>query len=769
PAPQLTLAPGETKMLAYNLQSSVIGHVFAAAGNAGSGITASVTLAMGVSVSGVPLSPATLVLPYYAKFLDANLVNAQLGLLGIGYSLATAPLTPRTAVLPKVLRSDVMQRAQDIARAGQRIFIARRDVSRDDPAEDRDAIFHLALDLLGNIERLDRLGTSDDLHDWDALRMLDENGRKSAAAMARELERVAVAGGKSITQMMDDFAAATSHRSPYALAIVHGAPIAGIARPYALTVSGVTSKTQIAVPAEATSGWTRTLAYGELTQLSSATEYGEAAMVGRWSEALELSIIAATSSFTVDVIYPNLADGTFLRASLPLTNADAHTPVKIVMERGKPPTVTGALVAGTLGANPLAPTPLQLVAAAQDLHLDDSGHIVSILLNRPVTSADRNQFALTTRVPAAGYEVTRRNNPSDPNAPLLIPGAALQDDGRVINVSFDHALSANATYAIGVDGVLPAPTSIVPRIDNNRPGGIVYGKLLRGDGTSVPNTLVQLLTAESYQYDTTLAGGDFIFEYVPRDIDRNLSGNYTVTTVAEGKFAKLDGVIRTPGELQRVVLQFLGRGSVTGHLKYSDGTVAVGKIVAGSTIYNEFHEAATDGSGAFAIGDLPVGPITVAATDSKGNVTYAATQIHVPGEVVTQDLTIQKRDFAGFATVRVTVKRSDTSAVVAGAHVGVYTLGYGLMDGFTDANGQFEFTKVPAGFISVLASEFNLTRESAGVDFDLHADSIIDQTLTLHVAAAGDPQQVTVHGTVWRDDPAAPNDRTRDQLVPNAV
>ncbi|HEX9407114.1 MAG TPA: hypothetical protein VF975_07335, partial [Thermoanaerobaculia bacterium] len=66
PAPQLTLTPGETKMLAYNLQSSVTGHVFAAAGNAGSGITASVTLAMGVSVSGVPLSPATLVLPYYA-------------------------------------------------------------------------------------------------------------------------------------------------------------------------------------------------------------------------------------------------------------------------------------------------------------------------------------------------------------------------------------------------------------------------------------------------------------------------------------------------------------------------------------------------------------------------------------------------------------------------------------------------------------------------------------------------------------------------------
>ncbi|HUJ13824.1 MAG TPA: Ig-like domain-containing protein, partial [Thermoanaerobaculia bacterium] len=74
-----------------------------------------------------------------------------------------------------------------------------------------------------------------------------------------------------------------------------------------------------------------------------------------------------------------------------------------------------------------------------------------------------------------------------------------------------------------------------------------------------------------------------------------------------------------------------------------------------------------------------------------------------------------------------------------------------------------------AGFVSLLASEFNLTRESAGIDFDLRADSVVEQTLTLHVPVVGDAQFVTLHGTVWRDDPAAPNDRTRDELVPNAV
>ncbi|MDQ6799844.1 MAG: Ig-like domain-containing protein, partial [Acidobacteriota bacterium] len=777
PSPELTIAPGETKTLTYHLQAGLTGHIYAAAANADSGISASVTLAMGVSPSGVPLSPATLILPYYSRFLDPDLVNAQLALFGIGYSLATAPLSPRTALLPRVLRGDVFQRAQDVARAGQRMFISRRDVSRDDPVEDRDPIFHLALDLLGNIERVDRLATSADLREWDELRRLDDNGRKAGAAMAREIERVGLAGGKSISQLVDAFAAATSHRSPYVLAVVHGAPVAGAQRPYATTVTSVSSRTQIALPAEATGGWARSLPYGELTQLNSSTESGEAAIVGRWTESLELTVSAASPTFTIDLIYPDAADGSFLRASLPVTNADSRTPVRIVMERGKPPTITGALIAGSLTSTPVSQTPLQLVAAAQDLHLDDDGHVVSILTNRPVTSADRDRLALTSRVAAAGYEATRRNNPADPNAQVVIPGASLQDDGRVINISFDHALSSNATYTIAVDplsdvrvnGMTSPASSLAPRIDNNRPGGILYGKVLRGDGSPVANTAVQLTTSERYQFDVTLPSGDFIFEFVPRDIDRNISGNYTLATQAEGKFAQLDGAIRTPGQVQRVVLQFLGRGSVTGTLKYSDGSIAIGTVTAGSSIYNEFHQVGTDALGVFNVRDLPVGPITLAATDAKGNVTYAATQIHAPGEVVKHDLVFQKRDLAGFATVRVTVRRSDTSAPVAGARVGVYTQGCGLLDGHTDGNGRFEFARVPAGFVSLLASEFNLTRESAGIDFDLRADSVFEQVLTLHVPVPGDPQFVTLHGTVWRDDPAAPNDRTRDQLVPDAV
>ena len=68
-------------------------------------------------------------------------------------------------------------------------------------------------------------------------------------------------------------------------------------------------------------------------------------------------------------------------------------------------------------------TQLTVVNAAQDLHLDPAGHIVTLLFNRPVTVADqdalRNLFKLTTTIPGE-TPISRKNNPSDPNAPIVI-------------------------------------------------------------------------------------------------------------------------------------------------------------------------------------------------------------------------------------------------------------------------------------------------------------------------------------------------------------
>lgn len=783
----LTFDAGQTIAVPSKLKTSQTGQIYAAAANAPDGITASLTLAMGVSTSGIPLSPATLVLPWYAQYLNPALVEGQMGLLGLGYSLAVAPMTPKIAALPRVIRADVDAQAQAMARAGQRIFVSRKNPAIDDPAEDREAIEALALDLLGNQERVDQLSAANDLQELDALRRQEQQGRDSAAAIARELERVGLAGGKSASQFVSEFAASTTHRSPFLLALVHGAPVASVAEPYAMTVTDASTHATMSGVAERT-GWRRTLLNGELSQFTGSGEAGALALVGRWRNALDISIAASSSSFQLELVYPDTQDGSFLTATMPVSGATVGTPVTVRIARGsRTLLVSGASASPLVTAVPQRS--LELIAAAQDLHLDPAAHTVSLLLNRPVRVGDpsvlRNLVSLTTRVDAASYSVTRKNNPADPNAPLVIPGAALQADGRVMNLSFDHALSRNAQYAIGLDpitdrlngGMSFSAPAIVPRIDNDAPGGIVSGRLLRGDGTPAANALVQL-TSGTPQFDATLADGAFLFEFVPRDPDRGLHGGYNLRAAANGKTAVLDGSVRVAGEVQRVVLQFLGRGSATGRIMYSDGTpVASGEVTIASTMYSEFHRTRTATDGSYAAGDLPVGPLTIAVSDAHGNLTYAATRIRAAGESIVQNLVIQKRLLAGLATVRLLVKRSDavdaldpTKGVVAGAHVGVSTQGYGLLDGITGNDGRFEFRNVPAGFVSLLASEFSISRQSAGVDLDLRPDTIVEQTLILEVPTpAAATQLVTLSGTVLRDEPAAPSDRTRDVPVRGAV
>ena len=107
---EITLAAGEMRMIEYALRSSVTGRAFATAGTIGSeNIAAAAQLHMGVSETGVPLSPATLVLPHYAQFLPQPLVSAQLGLLGLGYSVATAPVTETRPSLTMRLRASKLR------------------------------------------------------------------------------------------------------------------------------------------------------------------------------------------------------------------------------------------------------------------------------------------------------------------------------------------------------------------------------------------------------------------------------------------------------------------------------------------------------------------------------------------------------------------------------------------------------------------------------------------------------------------------------------
>lgn len=779
---QLDLAPGAMVPVAHKLIARVTGKVYAAAGAASDEhVGVSVHLTMGVSQSGIPLSPATLVMPYYAQFLPTELVDAQMQLLGLGYSLATAPLTQLTASKPRVITTDVFRRAQQIALAGQRIFTIRQTRDSGTSDENRDAFLHLSLDLLGNVERVDQFEGTPELSEWDELRRTEEAGRIGAAALSRQLETIA----PSPQQFVDDFAAATSHRTPFFFAYVHGPPVAGNARPYAMSLQGLASLGTMNVPAEAAGGWIRALPYGELTKFNAGGDEGELAMVGRWSEGLRISVVPAATSFTLHLLYPDASDGSTLRSDVAITGAQVGVPVTIDVQRGSH-TLIVKNATGTPLVDAVPQTPLRVLGASQDLNLDGGGHIVGLLFNRPITIADgtrlRDLLSLTINVTKASYTATRRNNVADPGAELQIPAAALQEDGRIVLITFDKTLSKNATYVLGIENIAGLNTTVVPRVDNDRPAAILTGKVLRGDNTPVPNVLVRLrminarVTSfdggfpELIQYDVAGADGRFLFEYVPRDIDRGLFGEYDLIAESEGKQATLTGSVRLPGEVHTANLVFLGRGKAIGQVRWDDGSpIANANVSAGSPAFGGTYSATTGSDGRYEIEELPVGPLVFSTVDPDGRIVYATNAIRTAGEVITQDLVAVRAGPApGFATVRVQVLRSDTLAPVSGALAGVGNEHVQLQTATTDAQGRAEFHDVPAGLISILAAEFSISRNGAAVEVELHRDQVLDQTLVLQVA---DPSMkyASLEGVVTRDDPTAPGDGTKDAPVANGV
>jgi len=739
---ELSIPAGEMRTIEYKLRSSVTGQVFATAGSVSdAAITAAVQLHMGVSESGIPLSPATLVMPYYARFVNEAMVSANLQLLGLGYSLATAPLTPALAKHPNVIKTDVFQRAVDIARAGQRVFLGDTQ---------HDSLAHMSLDLLGN---------TSELREWDELRRNESSGRKAAAAISRQLE----AHASSQNEFVDRFASATAWRAPYLLAVTNGGK---------LSISGVTSNARASVASEAASGWIRQLPFAEVTTFKT----GELSMAGRWLDDYELTIVpTADGPIALDVILPSATEGSVIRGHIDLNGA-TNTPLTVVITRGATKlearnTIGGIAATGTLST--VTPEPVRLIGSRQDLHLDAAGHKVSILWNRPVGIAPGDDLLAKF----AAQVVLNRDGVSYTGARPM-SSAALQEGNRVANVTFDHALSQNASYTLSVSpfvdplsgATVAFPSALVPVIDNDAPGGIIFGHVLQGDNTPVANAEVRLYAGAAPQYDLSRASdGAFLFEFVARDIDNNIDGVYELEAVStDDKVTKVNGAVRLPGRVHFVNLVYLGRGSAEGVVRYDNGEVVrEARVVVGSTMFDQFRQTTTDANGRYSVTDLPVGPLTFSATDADGNVTFAASEIKTPGQRLVRDLSIFRRPHPGIATISGVVRRSDTNGVVANARVGIYTQGYGLVDGYTDTSGRFTFTKVPAGFVTVLAAEWNVSREATALDFDLAADETRELTLILNVKPA--EALVVVEGDVTRENPLFPGDTSKYEKVPGAL
>ncbi|MGK2860043.1 MAG: Ig-like domain-containing protein [Thermoanaerobaculia bacterium] len=763
----LTIGPGQMDAIEYRLKSSESGSIFASSSSASGGAIA-ISFQL---TSGEGYSPATLVMPWYARYLDQGYVNANLELLGRGYGIATAPLTSKIAEYPRVITTDVFARAIDIARAGQRCFITE---SLTDEAQTRVgkrfAFANLALDLLGARDgrrvQGEPLEHRNALHEWDALRRMESqnnrSGRNAGAALARQLEAT-IEPGDNGAEAFGRFAAANAHRSDFVAALVGNGARISFASPAGRTVGANDAGSHV---------YARGVPFADIHRLRfSSTFVAELGLVGHATSNVDL-VVSADGPFELQLVYPGGAEGAPLRLSHYFFDPGPHT-YTLRLVNGSSEILArneSGVVIPIATPAALAVPSLSVFAARQDLYLDAEGHKISLLFNRPVLPGDGDLFSKF-----AG-DVVFVDGAYSYKGPRPIPAAALQEDGRIIHLTFDHALHTNVasrpgcSYAIRATGALRDPISGAalasytippPRIDNDRPAAIFYGRVIAGDGTPIKAAEVTL-HAGPPQYDTTNSEGvdapvgAFFFEYMPRDPENGYSGAFRLQAVtSEGKSTSTSGTIAKANVVYPIDLQFLGRGSAEGYVRYVDtnAPVAGARVVVGSRMFGQFRATQTDADGFYRVNDVPVGPLTFSAMDADGNVVYAASEIAQPGEVAVQNLLIHRQPFPGLGTVRGIVRRSDAgNDPIPGAHVGVFSQGFGLIDGYTDATGRFEFSDVPAGFVTVLAEEWTVAYESKAIDFDLRGDETKDVTLILPVRGQGSIEYVRIEDRVTRSD-----------------
>ncbi len=796
-----TLDPGASETVEFRLVADVTGACVAASFQATGGLSGAIHLRAGVGEAGIPLSPATLVLPRFTNLLPKALVDADARLLGLAYSLATAPAGAAPAGLPHVLRSDVERRAIDLGEAGQRLF--------------------LKSPLLESLEALllDRIGNRHPLAEYDALRRSLDRGAQASSALAAALR--AEQQGRNLTgaALLDHLADTMSYGRPWFAAAVfpNGSQPAPALEVRAVGPSGIAA---LANPSD-TPSRVRSLPYGEVFALEDTpggTRF-PLAVVGRLDPAssyrVTLRAPAAAASGRLAFVVPSDDLSGFRKVDFGFLTMAANDvwEVRAVKAAGDAPLTFGLYVAssgapvpgvGNGAVTSVSLPPFRVIGAVQDPQLDAYGLGVSYLFNRPPSRASAETAAsYVVRSTFHGQDTAASPATVDRVAVKTASAAYWQPNSeRVVDVRYqspisalngifesqpvirhEHLLVASAlrdTHGTPLDPQVPAIVT-----DPGRTGGLVEGRVLRGDGTPASGSRVQLLRwkkivnpnlIEDYSVldvvaeVVTAADGAFYFDFVeeppgpgrvtglpPDAIQERVVSGFTLRAIVPAgadpvlqpeEREEVSSIVRLQNRLMTVNVALLGRGSVAGRLVHADdgSPVPDGSVSAASTLFSEQRTTVVAPDGSFTFGGLPVGPITLAGRDAAGNRTYETVGIAHAGDVVNVVLRLGRSGPPRTGTVVATVTRQRSGSPrpppspAAAASVAVYSEGRIVAAKAADRFGTATFRDVPAGRVTVQAADFTFSRTAALSDFTLAPDAMLPAALVLYEAA---PRTVT--------------------------
>ena len=674
-----TLPAGESATAKYHLRSLQTGKVSATAFAAEGPVKGSFVLTAGVGEQNIPLSPDTLVLPSYTKHLPSGVIESAMLLLGEAYSIAMTPPTTLPIGLPNVDRKAVVQRVRDLAEAGQRIEYGET--------------------LLPSLEvlALDWLGNGNPNLPFDTLRRLTSKGKRFAEELAKLFEQDVQ--GSTVVEFQKRFARTVSYRAPF-LSVLHSS--SGSSAPASrLRLIDRYSNRMGSFGRDIL----REIPYGEFFRLNGLGS--DWSLLGhRDSGGYRVEVVGVENgTFNLSLV---LSDGKGVLQEMTFTGvecrsgsvasirigAEAVTPRLSIDWQGDGQEDQG--VEGTMTL--LGEPELTLIGAVQETSADPAGHAVALLFNRDISTR--------TGMVLENYSLAGKN----------VFGAFLQASKRIVVIGLDSALSPFKAYKVKVSGVQdlrnrpmsPATLELPVRTTMTTPGGEVYGRVFRADGTPMGNLTVRLSEREAsgdglgsrWVYSKSLADSDGNYSF---DFVRMLSNPFhlTVQDPSSGKSETVTTAVRQNGQRVRVDIVFRGRGMLRGQvlLQTSGAPVPNASVWAQpeNALYSEAFKTYTDSSGSFLLSDVPAGRVVLGA---QNGALFGSSIVAVKaGETTQSTLTLTSTEME---RVQGRVVNRDGTTPVVGTTVSLAAQGV-FWETKTDAQGCFLFPKVPIGAVTLSA------------------------------------------------------------------
>lgn len=738
-----TIKSGESATATFKVEPHVTGQVTAAVLSSTGNVTGQFQFRVAVGERGIPLSPNSLILPEYTHALGPDFMEKALNILGLAYSAATAPPGGLPPGAPHISKAAVFQRAVEMAQAGQRFQLGEPKT---------DSLSQLLLDWLGN-------SVPDD--DFDLLRRTTEKGRAFSDFIFSSMN----VGSSNAMQFHHDFGDTTAFRNPYLSAMVQSAgPVPAFtitdSENRSISPTGGEFGPSLNIPySDVLSTEDGSVAWALIGNLPTLDRTYTLRLVGNNQTAvIALLILSGDHLYRVEYDSFTAIQGTLYQAKIDVDHVDAST-------FGFTDALGNLLVPARV--TEVNAPPFQIVGAVQDAKADKTGHLVALLFNQPVSAESAETLS--------NYSL-RANS---------VVNAKLQMGGRIVYVAFRNPVSPLVSNDLTVFNLPLVANQHTIRIHTtvSTDAGTVSGRVLGPDGQPLPLAPVQLkeydnddlfgeLTFHVTAETTTNAQGEYSFDYVR-------SNGHTFQVLAQDPFTGYLGdatsIVTQPNQLVHLDIIMLGRGTVRGQVYKVAGANHVpvaGAVVSGTSLTEAGSRSVlSDAQGNYVIEGLAVGNINLAAQNqdvSDPNPIFGAASTSIPysGSVVTKDIEVIQQS-AGRVIGRVLQSNATDpivdAYVVLSVPVGDDTL---RLVAFSDENGNFSFDQVPAGNVSVTATDRNTGRQIGAVNITLNAGSevqisIVSQgngniEVVLSLAGGMRLQDVVVwvEGTAQIKDPA---------------